>query len=279
MGAIIWQKFTTCNTTGGGSVMGSYPFPRNGAIMIDYEFILVFKKLGKPPKISPELKESARMTHEQWVEYFSGHWHVPGERQDDHLATFPAEIPRRLIRMYSFPGEWVLDPFLGSGTTVKVAAEEGRLGVGYEINPEFRPIIERKLGGDPLTLDFADGQDALQFEFHLRDEADATEPLPRDETPSDAEPVTNQVRRIADPKAYDFGSKIDGRTHSGKLLVQVAGEMEALPEWPDLTERDRLAKIVDEVVAQTGADRKLVIAGTRNALNTLKRFSELVRGS
>jgi len=47
MGAIIWQKLTTCNTTGGGTVMGSYPYPRNGAIMIDYEFILVFKKPGR----------------------------------------------------------------------------------------------------------------------------------------------------------------------------------------------------------------------------------------
>ena len=62
MGAIIWQKVTTCNTTGGATIMGSFPFPRNGILKIDYEFILLFKKHGKPPQVNSELKEkSARL--------------------------------------------------------------------------------------------------------------------------------------------------------------------------------------------------------------------------
>ena len=56
MGAIIWQKVTTTNTTGGASIMGSFPYPRNGILKIDYEFILIFKKLGDPPKLTKRLR-------------------------------------------------------------------------------------------------------------------------------------------------------------------------------------------------------------------------------
>ena len=62
MGAIIWQKKTTMNTTGGASVMGSFPFPRNGLIEIDYEFILLFKKPGDPPKPDKDFKLRSAMT-------------------------------------------------------------------------------------------------------------------------------------------------------------------------------------------------------------------------
>ena len=59
MGAIIWQKATTMNTSGGGAIMGSFPYPRNGILKIDYEFILIFKKLGNPPK--PTLEQIGRL--------------------------------------------------------------------------------------------------------------------------------------------------------------------------------------------------------------------------
>jgi len=146
MGAIIWQKKTTMNTTGGASVMGSFPYPRNGIVEIDYEFILLFKKLGKhEPKVSRELKEASVMTKEEWRKYFTGHWNFAGVRQDGHLAMFPDELPHRLIKMFSFVGETVLDPFLGSGTTSKVAREMGRNSIGYEINQDFLPLIKSKI--------------------------------------------------------------------------------------------------------------------------------------
>ncbi|MDQ1266836.1 MAG: modification methylase, partial [Bacteroidota bacterium] len=104
MGAVIWQKVTTSNTTGGAVVMGSYPYPRNGILKLDYEFILIFKKLGNPPKISKELKEKSILTNEEWNTYFSGHWNFSGVRQDGHLAMFPEELPKRLIKMFSFAG-------------------------------------------------------------------------------------------------------------------------------------------------------------------------------
>jgi site-specific DNA-methyltransferase (adenine-specific) len=145
MGAIIWQKVTTSNTTGGGVQMGSYPFPRNGILKLDYEFILVFKKLGDAPKPTKEQKELSKMTAEEWNTNFAGHWNFAGARQNGHIAMFPEELPRRLIKMFSFVEETVLDPFVGSGTTLLAAKNLDRNSIGFEINPEFVPFIKEKL--------------------------------------------------------------------------------------------------------------------------------------
>ncbi len=146
MGSVIWQKKTTMNTTGGANVMGSYPYPPNGLVEIDYEFILIFKRAGAAKKVLKEVKEASKLTKEEWKEYFAGHWHFGGARQIGHEAMFPEELPRRLIKMFTFKGDTVLDPFLGSGTTVKVALELGRNAVGYEINDNFLDIIKEKIG-------------------------------------------------------------------------------------------------------------------------------------
>jgi DNA modification methylase len=147
MGAIIWQKKTTMNPSGGATVMGSYPFPPNGIVEIDYEFIHIFKKPGKSKQVSKELKAASQLTKEEWKEYFAGHWYFGGTRQVGHEAMFPEELPRRLIKMFTFQGDTVLDPFLGSGTTVKAALDLGRNAVGYEINPDFLQAIPQKIGG------------------------------------------------------------------------------------------------------------------------------------
>jgi len=145
MGAIIWQKKTTMNTTGGANIMGSFPYPPNGVVEIDYEFILIFKKEGKR-KVEKSVKEASKLTKEEWKEYFSGHWKFAGARQVDHEAVFPEELPRRLIKMFSFVGDTVLDPFAGSGTTLKVALELGRRAIGYEIKEDYIKLVREKLG-------------------------------------------------------------------------------------------------------------------------------------
>lgn len=152
MGAIIWQKVTTCNTTGGATIMGSFPYPRNGIIKLDYEYILIFKKDGNPLKVPHDIKEKSKLTIDEWNEYFYGHWNFPGERQDKHLAMFPEELPKRLIKMFSFVGETVLDPFLGNGTTSLAAKNLGRNSIGYEINEKFLPLIKEKLGINQQSL-------------------------------------------------------------------------------------------------------------------------------
>ena len=152
MGTIVWKKVTTTRTTGGASIMGSFPYPRNGMVKINYEHILLFRKPGKPPKPTPEAKENSKMSTEEWNTFFSGIWTVPGVRQTGHVAMFPEEIPNRLIRMYSFSGETVLDPFAGSGTTLAVAAQLGRNSVGYEIDPAYRSLAQDRFGEMDATL-------------------------------------------------------------------------------------------------------------------------------
>ena len=146
MGSIIWQKKTTMNTTGGATVMGSFPYPPNGIVEIDYEYIHIFKKPGPNKKVVPKIKTASKLSIEEWKEYFAGHWYFGGAKQTGHEAMFPEELPRRLIRMFTFMGDTVLDPFLGSGTTAKVALDLGRNAIGYELNADFVPVIRDKLG-------------------------------------------------------------------------------------------------------------------------------------
>lgn len=101
-------KPTSMHTTGGQQVMGSYLYPRGGIVKIDFEHILIFKKLGKAPTPSKEAKESSVLTKEEWDEYFSSHWTFCGAKQNRHIAVFPEELPKRLIKMFSFVGGYYL---------------------------------------------------------------------------------------------------------------------------------------------------------------------------
>jgi len=191
------------NTTGGATIMGSFPYPRNGIIKIDYEFILIFKKYGNPPKTSKELKDKSKLSKEEWNEYFSGHWNFNGEKQTEHLAMFPEELPKRLIKMFSFIGDIILDPFLGSGTTTLAARNLNRNSIGYEINEKFLPIIRKKIGINekeliknsdfeiikqkPLKVDWNSEISKLPYQFK--------DPIKFD--------------KKIDPRKLKFGSKID----------------------------------------------------------------------
>ena len=203
MGSIIWQKSTTMNTTGGATIMGSFPCPRNGIIKLDYEFILIFKKNGIQEKIDKNLKELSKMTKEEWNLYFQGHWHFNGVRQDDHIAMFPEELPKRLIKMFSFVGDTIIDPFMGSGTTSLAAKNLDRNSIGYEINPKFIDTIKQKLEVstnkmfDNSTVNFMDqgntksdySKEISKLLYIFKD------------------PI--KLDKKIDPKKLQFGSKID----------------------------------------------------------------------
>lgn len=206
MGAIIWQKTTTMNASGGGAVMGSFPYPRNGILKIDYEFILIFKKLGNAPKPTPKQKEKSSMTKEEWSQYFSSHWNFNGVKQVEHIAMFPEELPKRLIKMFSFEGETVLDPFLGSGTTSLAAKHLGRNSIGYEINKNFASIIKDKLCSEVID---ANNNFVITFEEDKIGEISSFKQLPY----IYIDP--NKIDKKATVKKMQFGSKLD-RTHIGR---------------------------------------------------------------
>jgi DNA modification methylase len=138
---IIWQK-----TNGVRAPFGTYPYP--GGILLNnmHEFILELEKPAtrsersrKYAHVSPEDRELSRLDKDFWLSIKNSDvWVIAPQGSGDrrgHVAPFPAEIPTRLIRAYSFRGETVLDPFVGSGTTLRAAAATGRNGVGYEIDP------------------------------------------------------------------------------------------------------------------------------------------------
>lgn len=202
MGAIIWQKVTTSNTTGGGVQMGSYPYPRNGILKLDYEFILVFKKLGDAPKPSKEQKELSKMSAEEWNTNFAGHWNFAGARQNGHIAMFPEELPKRLIKMFSFVGETILDPFLGSGTTALVAKKLDRNSVSYEINPDFIPLIKEKLEIHQNDLN------GTTYEFTTQDQLKTNFENEINKLPYIFKDPHTLDKKI-DVKKLQFGSKID----------------------------------------------------------------------
>ena len=212
MGAIIWQKTTTMNSSGGGAIMGSFPYPRNGILKMDYEFILLFKKLGNPPKPTKEQKEQSILTKEEWGQFFSSHWHFSGVKQSGHIAMFPEELPRRLIRMFSFVGETVFDPFAGSGTTSLAAIHQGRNSIGYEINKTFEPVIKEKLCSSQLS--FIDDAAISFIEDTSRTHAgfDRLPYLFKD---------PHRMDKKVDVKKLQFGSTIDGSTSKREDLHSV----------------------------------------------------------
>jgi site-specific DNA-methyltransferase (adenine-specific) len=215
MGAIIWQKVTTCHTTGGATVMGSFPYPRSGILKLDYEFILILKKHGNPPRVTKETKEQSKLTQEEWNQYFTGHWNFPGEKQDKHLAMFPEELPRRLIKMFSFVGDTVLDPFLGSGTTSLAAKNLNRNSIGYEINEEFLPTIKDKLGIRQTTI----FQDAV-FEFIRQRKPTSDFETELLELPYVFRDPIRFDKKV-DPRNLRFGSRIDNTQSDAQAYHRV----------------------------------------------------------
>jgi DNA modification methylase len=144
LGSIIWKKIPKTKTTGGASVMGSFGYPRNGYVSYNYEYIAIFKKKGKAPKVAKEVKEKSVITLTEWRELFNGIWSFRGAKQVGGIAIFPDTLPHRLMRMFTYEGDTVLDPFLGSGTTTKVALELGRHSIGYEIGFKSPDIEDTK---------------------------------------------------------------------------------------------------------------------------------------
>jgi site-specific DNA-methyltransferase (cytosine-N4-specific) len=145
---ILWKKPTNKPAyKGKGAFLGSGFLPPNAYITLDCEFILIFRKgnLRKFPPKDPSRYNSA-FTKKQRDEWFSQIWTLKGTRQktgelERRTAAYPEEIANRLIRMFSIKGETVLDPFLGSATTLKIANEIGRNCIGYEIDKKLFGII------------------------------------------------------------------------------------------------------------------------------------------
>jgi site-specific DNA-methyltransferase (adenine-specific) len=153
----IWDKRKAVRF----SSWGSYPYPPNLLSTYPYEWIIVFSKIGRRPRVKKRVKELSKITHEEFTELVQNsiwEFQPASAKHEGHPAPFPEELPRRCIKLYSFVGDTVLDPFAGTGTTLKVAKDLGRNSIGYEINPKYIELIRSKLCVDDRTC-----QDSFEF--------------------------------------------------------------------------------------------------------------------
>lgn len=145
---IIWSKIANAvyEATGNGGGFLGKPYEPNAVIKNDIEFILMERKPGgyrKPTIATRVLSVISDENHKRWFQsIWSG---VTGASTRNHPAPYPEELAERLVRMFSFVGDTVLDPFMGTGTTTVAAAKWGRNSIGTEIDPHYFSLAEKRI--------------------------------------------------------------------------------------------------------------------------------------
>ena len=151
---IIWYKIANARleSKGNGAGFLGKPYEPNAVIKNDIEYILMQRKPGGYRSVPIEnriLSIVPKASHDAW---FRQVWNgPPGASTQDHPAPFPVELAERLIRMFSFVGDRVFDPFVGTGTTLLAAAGSGRQGIGIDIEPEYVKYARKRLSEVPTA--------------------------------------------------------------------------------------------------------------------------------
>lgn len=143
---IIWHKIANASyEVANGSKFLGKPYEPNAIIKNDMEFILMQRKPGGYRKPSESQRKASMISKDEFDRWFQQIWNIPGASTKQHPAPFPLELATRLVRMFSFTGDTVLDPFCGTGTTMIAALRTGRNSIGVEIEPEYCRIAARYL--------------------------------------------------------------------------------------------------------------------------------------
>jgi site-specific DNA-methyltransferase (adenine-specific) len=146
-GEIIWDKGASASAS---TAWGSWQSATNPTLRDVHEYILIFSK-GSYRRSRPEDRKDT-ITKEQFLEFTKSIWNFPAEsaRKIGHPAPFPLELPYRLIQLYTFENEMVLDPFMGSGQTALAALKSSRHFVGYELNSEYQNLANKRISSARL---------------------------------------------------------------------------------------------------------------------------------
>jgi site-specific DNA-methyltransferase (adenine-specific) len=150
---IIWHKIANASyeVTNGSKFLGK-PYEPNAIIKNDMEFILMQRKPGGYRKPSNAQRDASRISKDEFDSWFQQIWNIPGESTRYHPAPFPLELANRLVRMFSFVEDTVLDPFCGSGTTMIAAFRTNRNSIGVEIDPDYCRLAARNLKAQTASL-------------------------------------------------------------------------------------------------------------------------------
>jgi site-specific DNA-methyltransferase (adenine-specific) len=150
---IIWHKIANATyEVDNGSKFFGKPYEPNAIIKNDIEFILMQRKPGGYRKPTIEQRRLSMISKKDYEEWFQQFWHITGESTKYHPAPFPFELANRLVRMFSFHGDTVLDPFCGTGTTMLAAMKNNRSSIGVEIDPAYCLMALKRLQRDGRTL-------------------------------------------------------------------------------------------------------------------------------
>jgi site-specific DNA-methyltransferase (adenine-specific) len=150
---IVWHKIANASyEVANGSKFLGKPYEPNAIIKNDMEFILMQRKPGGYRKPSETQRQASKISKKEFDEWFQQIWNIPGASTKQHPAPFPMELATRLVRMFSFTGDTVLDPFCGTGTTMIAAIRTGRNSIGVEIEPEYCRMAARYLKAENPDL-------------------------------------------------------------------------------------------------------------------------------
>jgi len=152
---IIWHKISNASyeVSGRGGFLGK-PYEPNAIIKNDIEFILMQRKPGGYRKPTEKQRRLSKFEKKDFNEWFRQFWTIPGASTKPHPAPFPLELASRLVRMFSFWGDTVLDPFCGSGTTMLAAMQHNRHSIGVEIDADYCRLAAQRLLKESKTLSF-----------------------------------------------------------------------------------------------------------------------------
>lgn len=150
---IIWHKIANASyeVENGSKFLGK-PYEPNAIIKNDMEFILMQRKPGGYRRPTSAQRETSRIGKEDFNRWFQQIWSITGTSNKQHPAPFPLELATRLVRMFSFTGDTVLDPFCGTGTTMVAALRNGRNSIGVEIDTGYCRTAARQLKAESSDL-------------------------------------------------------------------------------------------------------------------------------
>lgn len=150
---IIWHKIANASyeVSNGSKFLGK-PYEPNAIIKNDMEFILMQRKPGGYRQPTNMQRDSSRIDKEEFNRWFQQIWNITGASTKQHPAPFPLELATRLVRMFSFTGDTVFDPFCGSGTTMVAALRTGRNSIGLDIDPDYCRMAARYLKAENADL-------------------------------------------------------------------------------------------------------------------------------
>jgi site-specific DNA-methyltransferase (adenine-specific) len=160
---IFWYKIANANyeVENGSGFLGK-PYEPNAIIKNDVEFILMLRKPGGYRQPTEAQRQASCLTKEEHQEWFQQVWNLNGESTRHHPAPYPEELAYWLVRMFSFVGDTVLDPFMGTGTTLLAAARCGRHSIGVEIEPAYAKAAKQRLERELGNL-FGENQHSVIF--------------------------------------------------------------------------------------------------------------------